>query len=59
MKLTATQRRRLQYALFALPGRRYPIPDKSHAANARARVMQFGTPAEKKTVFAKTFRFFR
>ncbi|MDE2096319.1 MAG: hypothetical protein KGL39_03670 [Patescibacteria group bacterium] len=48
---------------FALPGKgkgpsgkgagSYPIPDKSHARNALARVSQHGTPAEKAKVRAK------
>lgn len=33
--------------------RRYPIHDRSHGANALARVSQHGTPAEKKRVKAK------
>lgn len=37
---------------FALPGRRYPINDKNHARNAKARVAQHGTPAEKAKVNA-------
>jgi hypothetical protein len=37
---------------FALPGRRYPIHDISHARNALARVSQHGTPAEKSKVKA-------
>jgi hypothetical protein len=45
---------------FAEPGeRKYPVSDKSHAANARARVSQFGSPAEKKAVFGKTAKFFK
>lgn len=59
MKLTAAQRRRLKYSDFALPGRRYPVENRSHAANARSRVMQYGTVAERKTVFRKTARFFK
>lgn len=35
---------------FALPGRRYPIHDVSHARNALARVSQYGTSSEKKRV---------
>lgn len=33
---------------------KYPMQDRSHAANARARVMQNGTPAEQKAVFKAT-----
>lgn len=49
--LTTKQRRELSKKSFALPGRRkYPIPDKAHARNALARVVQNGTPAEQKNV---------
>lgn len=57
-KLTSAARKAIPSSKFALPGRRYPIEDRSHAANARARVSQFGTPAEKATVFRKTAKFF-
>ena len=44
-------RKKLSKKSFALPGKRkYPIPDKSHARNALARVAQHGTPEEKKKV---------
>lgn len=39
-KLTAKQRSGLPEKSFAGPGRSYPIPDKSHAANAKARATQ-------------------
>ena len=51
-KLTAKARNKIPGKDFALPGRRYPIEDRSHAANAKARVSQFGTPAEKAKVNA-------
>ncbi len=61
-KLTTTARNRLPKSDFALPGKgegpkgkgsgSYPIPDRSHAANALARVAQHGTPAEKAKVSA-------
>jgi len=35
---------------FALPGKRYPIHDISHARNALARVSQHGTAEEKRKV---------
>lgn len=38
--LTAQQRKRLPDTVFAGPGRSYPVPDKSHAANAKARATQ-------------------
>jgi hypothetical protein len=61
--LTTKQRKKLPKSDFALPGKgegpqgkgagSYPIPDRSHAANALARVSQHGSPAEKKAVRAK------
>jgi len=40
-KLTARGRRRLKKSSFGLPGRRaYPMHDRSHAANAKARAKQ-------------------
>ncbi len=52
-KLTTKSRNALATGAFALPGRRYPIENASHAANALSRVSQFGTPAEKAMVRAK------
>ena len=52
-KLTAATRGELPGSAFALPGRRYPIEDRAHAANAKARVAQHGTPSEKATVARK------
>lgn len=52
-ELTTARRNSLPTKTFALPGRRYPITDPSHARNALARVSQHGTPAEKATVRAK------
>lgn len=62
-KLTAAARKKLPRSDFARPGKgegpqgkgsgSYPIPDKSHARNALARVSQHGSPAEKKSVRAK------
>jgi hypothetical protein len=58
-KLTAAKRKELPKKDFAEPGKRkYPIPDKSHAANAKARVAQHGTPTEKKKVDAAVARKF-
>ena len=40
-KLTAKSRNKLPKSDFALPGsRKYPVQDKSHAANAKARAEQ-------------------
>lgn len=52
-KLTTAARKAIPTGSFALPGRRYPIEDRSHAANALARVSQFGTSSEKATVRAR------
>lgn len=51
--LTANDRKHIAPKNFALPGGRYPIPDKSHAQNALARVSQFGSDAEKAKVRSK------
>jgi len=40
-KLTSKQRSKLPKSDFGMPGeRKYPMPDKSHAANAKARAQQ-------------------
>lgn len=40
-KLHAAERNKLRSSTFALPKeRKYPVPDKSHAANAKARATQ-------------------
>lgn len=40
-RLTAAARKSLPKSSFGLPGKRgYPMPDKSHAANAKARATQ-------------------
>lgn len=40
-KLNAKKRNKLAKSTFGLPGeRKYPMPDKSHAANAKARATQ-------------------
>ena len=57
--LSTSERKSLPKKSFALPSKReggkggYPIPDKSHARNALARVSQFGSSSEKATVRAK------
>jgi hypothetical protein len=55
-KLTAAARGKISGSNFALPGRRYPIEDASHARNALARVAQHGTPEEKSKVRAAVHR---
>lgn len=40
-KLTTEKRKHLKKSTFGLPGeKKYPMPDKSHAANAKARATQ-------------------
>lgn len=40
-KLSAAKRAKLPKSDFGMPGeRKYPMPDKSHAANAKARAQQ-------------------
>ena len=40
-KLNAGQRKKIPSNEFGMPGeRKYPMPDKSHAANAKARATQ-------------------
>ena len=58
-KLTTEERNDLPTSTFALPGeRKYPIPDRSHAANALSRVSANGTPEEKAKVRAAVNRRF-
>jgi len=57
-KLTAATRNALPKATFALPGRRFPVPDKAHAAVAKSYASQMenkGTlsPAQAATVRRK------
>lgn len=52
-KLTTAERNALPDSDFAGPNRSYPVNDKSHAANAKARVSQFGSPKLKEKVDAK------
>ncbi len=39
-KLTEADRKKIPSGQFAGPDRSYPVPDKSHAANAKARATQ-------------------
>jgi hypothetical protein len=40
-KLTASKRKKIPKSEFGMPGKKkYPMPDKSHAANAKARASQ-------------------
>ena len=40
MKLDTEARKAIPASKFALPGRRFPIEDRAHAANAKARATQ-------------------
>jgi hypothetical protein len=53
MKLNAAARKKISSSDFALPGRRYPIEDKSHGIAAKSRAAQFATPSEKATIDRK------
>jgi hypothetical protein len=58
-KLTAKKRKGLKKSTFGLPGeRKYPMPDKAHAANAKARATQMEnkgklSPSAKSKIDAK------
>ena len=57
-KLSMAQRKALPKSAFAVPSKApgpgsYPMPDKSHAANAKARAKQFASPATRAKVNAK------
>jgi len=58
-KLTSKKRKSLPKSTFGLPGKRaYPMPDRSHAANAKARATQQVaagnlSPGAKATIDAK------
>lgn len=57
-KLTMAQRRALPRSDFAVPSKApgpgsYPIPDASHARNAKARASQFAGPGTEKKVDRK------
>jgi len=48
--MTARKRRMLPDSAFGLPGRRFPMPDPTHAKNAKARATQ---ALERGTITAK------
>jgi len=57
-RLKMKQRKALASSSFAIPSKApgsgsYPIPDRTHAANALSRVAQHGSSAEKAQVRAK------
>ncbi|HYT45392.1 MAG TPA: hypothetical protein VEP90_23895, partial [Methylomirabilota bacterium] len=56
-KLKAADRKKMKSSTFGLPEKRaYPMPDRAHAANAKARASQHASPAEKAKIFAKANR---
>ncbi len=57
-ELTAAARKKIAPQNFAMPGRRYPIHDISHARNALSRVSANGSPEEKKRVRNAVYRKF-
>lgn len=57
-KLSMAQRKALPKSDFAVPSKApgpgsYPMPDASHARNAKSRVSQFGSASMKKKVDSK------
>jgi hypothetical protein len=64
-KLTAKRRNKLPKSKFALPGsRRFPIHDRAHAANAKARATQMAkkgkiSQSTKRKIHAKANRVLR
>ncbi len=58
-KLTTKKRKKIPKSEFGLPAeKKYPMPDRSHAANAKARAAQMEkkgklSPAAKKKIDAK------
>jgi hypothetical protein len=52
-KLTTKARNALPDSAFAGPGRSYPVEDKAHARNAKARAAQHAGPELKKKIDAR------
>ncbi len=52
MKLTAKARKAIPTGDFALPGRRFPIEDKSHGRAALS-MAHYASPSEQATIRAK------
>lgn len=53
-RLTAKERKGLPKGAFGLPEKRaYPMPDRTHAANAKSRAAQFASPEERARINAK------
>lgn len=60
-KLTTKARKRMPASEFAGPGRSYPVPDRNHAVNAKARASQMEkagklSPGAKARIDAKANR---
>jgi hypothetical protein len=55
-KLSTGARKHIPASEFALPGRRYPIQDRSHAANAKARATQMEERGKLSPAQAATIR---
>ena len=49
-KLTTKARNKLSASSFAGPDRSYPIEDKAHARNAKARASEYASPSLKAKV---------
>lgn len=49
-KLTTKSRNKLSGSDFAGPDRSYPVEDKAHARNAKARASEYASPALKAKV---------
>lgn len=63
-KLSAQSRKQIKKALFGVPSKApgpgsYPMPDKAHAANAKARAAQFASPEERKRIDARANKILR
>lgn len=62
VKLTSQKRKKLPKSDFGLPGqKKYPMPDKSHAVNAKARATQMVkkgklSPSSKEKIDSKANR---
>jgi hypothetical protein len=56
-KLSEKQKKAVPKSQRGIPSKSgtgsYPMPDKAHAANAKARAAQFASPAQQKKIDAK------
>lgn len=56
-RLTASARKKIPSSEFGLPGSRaYPMPDRKHAAVAKAYAERYASPAQRKEIDAKANR---